>query len=55
MPRMGRMVLPHYPHHAVQRGYNRQVVFACVEDFQHYLADIRKLKCNLASSSMHGA
>jgi len=26
MPRMGRMVLPNYPHHIVQRGHNRQVV-----------------------------
>ena len=28
MPRMGRVVLPNYPHHVVQRGHNRQVVFA---------------------------
>ena len=28
MPRMGRIVLPNYPHHMVQRGHNRQVVFA---------------------------
>jgi putative transposase len=27
MPRMGRIVLPNYPHHVVQRGHNRQVVF----------------------------
>ncbi len=26
MPRVGRVVLPHYPHHIVQRGHNRQVV-----------------------------
>lgn len=26
MPRMGRIVLPNYPHHVVQRGHNRQVV-----------------------------
>lgn len=26
MPRMGRIALPNYPHHVVQRGYNRQVV-----------------------------
>ena len=28
MPRLGRVVLPHYPHHVVQRGHNKQVVFA---------------------------
>lgn len=28
MPRMGRVLLENYPHHVVQRGHNRQVVFA---------------------------
>jgi len=43
---MGRMVLPNYPPHIVQRGHNRQVVFACADadDFQRYLTDIRELK-----------
>ena len=44
MPRMGRIVLPNYPHHVVQRGHNRQVVFAADEDYQRYLADLRELK-----------
>ena len=44
MPRMGRIVLPNYPHHVVQRGHNRQVVFAAPEDFQRYLDDLRELK-----------
>jgi putative transposase len=44
MPRMGRVVLPNYPHHIVQRGHNRQVVFAAAEDYQRYLADLRELK-----------
>ncbi len=44
MPRMGRIVLPNYPHHVVQRGHNRQVVFAVDEDFQRYLTDLRELK-----------
>lgn len=44
MPRMGRVVLPNYPHHVVQRGHNRQVVFAAAEDFQRYLTDLRELK-----------
>ena len=33
MPRMARVVLPHMPHHVVQRGHNREVVFAGVEDY----------------------
>jgi len=44
MPRMGRIVLPNYPHHIVQRGHNRQVVFAEAGDFQRYLYDLRELK-----------
>ncbi|MCG6575934.1 transposase [Pseudomonas sp. AF32] len=44
MPRMGRIVLPNYPHHIVQRGHNRQVVFAAAEDYQRYLSDLRELK-----------
>jgi len=28
MPRMRRIVLPEYPHHIVQRGHDRNVVFA---------------------------
>lgn len=44
MPRTGRIVLPNYPHHVVQRGHNRQVVFAAEEDYQRYIADLRELK-----------
>ncbi len=44
MPRVGRMVLPNYLHHIVQRGHNRQVVFACADDFQRYLTDVGELK-----------
>ncbi len=44
MPRMGRVVLPNYPHHVVQRGHDRQVVFAAAEDYQRYLTDLRELK-----------
>jgi hypothetical protein len=28
MPRHARLVLPHTPHHSMQRSHNRQVVFA---------------------------
>ena len=44
MPRMGRLVVEGYPHHVVQRGHNRQVVFASEEDHERYLSDIRELK-----------
>ncbi|MCX5509376.1 MULTISPECIES: transposase [unclassified Pseudomonas] len=44
MPRGGRVLLPHCPHHIVHRGHNRQVVFAQDTDFQRYLADLRELK-----------
>ncbi len=32
------------PHHVVQRGHNRQAVFAADEDYQRYLADLHELK-----------
>lgn len=37
MPRTGRVVLPGFPHHVVQRGHNRQVVFAHKNDYSYYL------------------
>ncbi len=44
MPRKARVVLPHYPHHVVQRGHNRQVVFAESQDYQRYLDSLRECK-----------
>lgn len=44
MPRQGRVVLPNYPLHVVQRGHNRQVVFAEDEDYQRYLSDPQDIK-----------
>ncbi len=44
MPRIGRIVLADYPHQVVQRGHNRQVVFAAVADFERYLNDLAELK-----------
>ena len=41
---MGRVILPNYPHHVVQRGHNRQVVFADDTDFSRYIDDVRELK-----------
>lgn len=47
MPRTARIVLASHPHHIVQRGHNRQVVFAEPEDFRRYLHDLVKLKTAL--------
>lgn len=44
MKRNRGQTLPNYPHHVVQRGHNRQVVFAEAQDFQRYLAALRELK-----------
>ena len=44
MPRSGRTVLPYYPHHIVQRGHNRQVVFAEARDFERYLETLAEFK-----------
>jgi len=40
MPRRGRVVLPNFPHHVVQRGHNKQVVFAEEVDFLYYLSTL---------------
>ncbi|MGH8557140.1 MAG: transposase [Methylococcales bacterium] len=44
MPRVGRVVLPNYPHHIVQRGHNRQVVFAGDQDFEYYLETLSQMR-----------
>lgn len=44
MPRTARVVLPAYPHHVVQRGHNRQAVFAASGDYEGYLATLAELK-----------
>lgn len=44
MPRMGRVMLANYPHHVVQRGHNRQVVFAELRDYDWYLATLAEFK-----------
>lgn len=44
MPRTGRVVLPKYPHHVVQRGHNRQVVFADPADYRYYLNTLAEFK-----------
>jgi putative transposase len=44
MPRAGRLVLPNYPHHIVQRGHNRRIVFSKESDFEFFLATLRECK-----------
>ena len=43
MPRTARVVVPNMPHHVVQRGHNRQVVFAEQSDYARYLTNLREL------------
>lgn len=47
MPRSSRIVLPDCPHHIVQRGHNRQVVFVGDEDYRYYLENIKEWKTRL--------
>lgn len=47
MPRTGRVLLRNCPHHVVQRGHNRQVVFAAAGDYRRYLDALRELKESL--------
>jgi len=47
MPRNGRVVVPMTPHHVIQRGHNRQVVFATSEDYQYYLENLWEWKTKL--------
>ena len=44
MPRVGRAVLPNYPHHIIQRGHNRQVVLVEAGDFERYLETLADFK-----------
>ena len=37
MARLSRLTLPGHPHHVIQRGNNRQAIFAATEDFQTML------------------
>ncbi|HKK44319.1 MAG TPA: transposase [Balneolaceae bacterium] len=44
MPRKARVVMPDTPHHIIQRGHNRQTVFAHDEDYQYYLENLFEWK-----------
>jgi len=51
MPRTARIVVMGYPLHIIQRGHNKQVVFASDEDYQYYLDNLcewkEKLGCKV--------
>ena len=44
MPTTARVIVPGYPHHVVQRGHNRQAVFAVHRDYERYLATLVEFK-----------
>ena len=45
MPRIARIVIPHYPHHITQRGNRRQSVFFNDEDYIFYKKTIAAALC----------
>jgi len=47
MARLPRITVPMYPHHIIQRGNNRQIVFFIDDDYRYYLNCLRlaKMKC----------
>ena len=47
MPRCARLVLPNCPHHIIQRGHNRQVVFVGDDDYLYYLDNLQEWKSEL--------
>ncbi len=47
MPRQPRIVLSNCPHHIIQRGHNRQVIFADDVDYAYYLENLREWKNKL--------
>ncbi len=44
MPRTARVIVPYTPHHIIQRGHNRNAVFAHAADCHFYLDSLRELK-----------
>jgi len=53
MARLPRLTIPGYPHHIIQRGNNRQAIFAAPEDYRELLALLEEHagKCQVA---VHG-
>lgn len=48
MPRRHRIAVANYPHHIVQRGHNRRVVFVTDGDRQSYLDTLQEFRHELA-------
>jgi len=48
MPRLARIVIPNCPHHVIQRGHNRNMVFAHEDDYKYYLATLKEWKTKLS-------
>ncbi len=44
MSRKARVIIPNTPHHIMQRGHNRQVVFSSEEEFQYYRENLIEFK-----------
>ena len=44
MPRKARIVVPNTPHHIVQRGHNKQVVFVSDAGYQYCLENVFEWK-----------
>jgi putative transposase len=47
MPRTGRLLIPECPHHIIQRGHNKNVVFLADQDYQYYLDNLKEWKQEL--------
>ena len=48
MGRPLRLLVPDFPHHVVQRGHNRNAVFADARDYEYYLANLKEWKAKYA-------
>lgn len=44
MPRKARLLVPNCPHHIVQRGHNRKVIFLADADYQFYLDNLLEFR-----------
>jgi len=44
MSRMARFVVPNTPHHIIQRGHNKNVVFSSEGDYTYYLDNLHEWK-----------
>lgn len=52
MARLPRLTLPGYPHHVIQRGNNRQAIFASPADYQALL-DLLRVNADKFSVAIH--